>query len=65
MKLKEIRIQKGLSQKEVSELTGISQNYISELESGRHEATEYIIIKLCKGLKIDPNTLLDWNNINK
>lgn len=63
MKLKEIRKEKGLSQNKVYELTGISQNYISNLENGKHEATESVIIQLCKGLLIDPNILLGWDEL--
>lgn len=65
MKLKELRKQKGLSQYALSERAGISQNYISELENEKHEATEEIIIKLCIGLVVDPNTLLDWEEIKR
>ena len=60
MNLNQLRKQKGLSQYALAEKSGISQNYISELENEKHEATEEIIIKLCIGLEIDPNTLLGW-----
>ena len=63
MKLKEIRKKRNLSQYKVAELTGVSQNYISDLETEKHEATESIIIQLCIGLKIDPNTLLGWDEL--
>ena len=63
MRLKEIRKEKGLSQYELGEKAGVSQNYISDLENGKHEATEEIIIKLCKGLDVDPNTLLGWGKL--
>ena len=65
MKLKELRKQKRLSQYALSERSGISQNYISELENEKHEATEEIIIKLCIGLNTDPNTLLYWKERKK
>lgn len=63
MKLKEIRTEKNLSQYEVASLTGISQNYLSDLENNKHLATEIVIIQLCVGLKVDPNTLLGWNDL--
>lgn len=65
MKLKEIRVEKKLSQYELADRSGISQNYISELENGRHEATEEVIIKLCIALEVDPNTLLGWEKLKK
>lgn len=63
MKLKEIRTQKKLSQYEVAALTGVSQNYISDLETKKHEATECVIIQLCIGLNVDPNNLLGWEDL--
>ena len=62
MILKQIRIERNLSQNQLGKLCDVSQNYISELEANKHEATESIIIKLCKALAVDPNTLLDWIN---
>ena len=62
MKLKEIRVKKKLSQYLLAAKAGVSQNYISDLENGKHEATEEIIIKLCVGLDVDPNTLLGWKD---
>ncbi|MGL4875141.1 MAG: helix-turn-helix domain-containing protein [Clostridium sp.] len=60
MNLREIRVAKKLTQYELADLSGISQNYISELEQEKHEATETVILDLCKALEVDPNTLLDW-----
>lgn len=65
MLLKQIREELKISQKELSKRSGISQNYISELENEKHEATEYVIVRLCFGLGVDPNTLLGWNEIIK
>lgn len=62
MKLKKLREQKKMSQGKLAELSGISQNYISNIETGKHEATEGVIIKLCQGLEVDPNTLLGWED---
>lgn len=63
MLLKELREKRGLSQKQLSAKSGISQNYISEVENEKHEASEYVIIRLCIGLGVDPNTLLGWQEI--
>ncbi|MGL4875144.1 MAG: helix-turn-helix domain-containing protein [Clostridium sp.] len=60
MLLKEIRRAKKLTQYDLAHLSGISQNYISELEQEKHEATETLILKLCIALEVDPNTLLGW-----
>ena len=62
MKLKEVRKEKRMSQNQLAKICNVSQSYISELESGKHEATETIIIKLCLALATDPNSLIDWRN---
>lgn len=63
MNLKKIREERKITQSQLSDMCGISQNYISELENEKHEATEYIIIRLCIGLGIEPNELLGWRDI--
>ena len=55
-KLKEIRIKKGISQKELSEKTGISLKAISSYEQGSRDlikASFENIIKISKALKCD------------
>ncbi|QHZ52470.1 helix-turn-helix domain-containing protein [Paenibacillus larvae] len=53
-KRKEIR----LTQREVSQLTGLSRNYISDLESGRYLPSVETLVSLAEPLKLDLNALL-------
>lgn len=66
------RIQKcrrvaGLTQRQLSEMTGISQNHISRLERGIHIPHFDVIVKIAKALDISIDVLvedLSGDNIN-
>lgn len=49
-KLKEIRIDKGLSQAELAELVGVSRNTISSIETGQFSPTAKLALILCIAL---------------
>lgn len=51
--LREKRIQKKLTQEKVSELAGITDVYLQDLERGSYSATWLIWLKLCTILDID------------
>ena len=57
--LKKKRQEKLLSQEKLSALTGLSQGYISQLESGTKEPTIHTINKIAEILEICPLELLD------
>ena len=59
MRLREIRVGKGLTQTRLAELSGVSQTYISELELGRFQPTIKILRKLAKALDISITELID------
>jgi transcriptional regulator with XRE-family HTH domain len=50
--LKEIRRQKGLSQKDLSDASGVGQDTISGIESGRHEPRPSTLRKLAEALDV-------------
>lgn len=50
--IREARQFRGLSQAQISEMTGIPQNRISDYETARHEPTEETIIKLEEALDV-------------
>lgn len=65
LNLKKIRLDKKTTQKQLSEISGVSQSYISEIENNGHICTVYILCRLCKALGVTPNELLDksfWSN---
>lgn len=51
--LREKRIQKNLTQEKVSELAGITDVYLRDLEHGSYSATWLIWLRLCTILDID------------
>ena len=54
----DFRQKAGLSQKNVSVMTGIAQSELSKLEEGTHWPNLKTIIKFCKGLGISGNSFL-------
>ena len=54
LKLYKICINKRMSQSKLSRLTGISQSYISKIESGTQTPTLEIINKIAKTLDVCP-----------
>lgn len=59
-KIKEIRLKQGLTQKQLSHRSGLSQSYINELENGRKANPSIIVLdKLSVGLQIPLIELLE------
>ncbi|KOM89544.1 helix-turn-helix transcriptional regulator [Clostridium botulinum] len=56
--LKEIRENKGISERQLSKITGISQGYISDLESGKKSPTVRMLYRIANALEICPHYLL-------
>ena len=48
--LKEIRIEKGLSQQQLADLVGVSRNTISSIETGQFNPTAKLALILCVAL---------------
>lgn len=57
-RLKEIRIYKKMTQKELSNLANISQSVLSQYESGQVDPSATAIIQLCNALQISSDYLL-------
>ena len=51
-KLKERRIELGLSQKKLAEILGMHSNNIIEIEKGRRGLTVDSLVRYCKALKL-------------
>ena len=52
--IKELRGEKGVSQRELAGLLGISQTRVAHLESGRDTLTEEVKFRILRALKITP-----------
>lgn len=53
-----IRLERGLTQEQVAEISGFSQQYISGLETGQRNPTVVTLFELASALGTDPVTLL-------
>lgn len=60
LKLKEIRLDKGLRQQDIAELLGVSIAAASRYESEERKLDQDQIVKLCLGLDVTPDELLGF-----
>lgn len=52
--IKEVREEKGITQKELAEMTGLSRNYIAELENNKKKNASFeTILKIAEALNVD------------
>ena len=56
-RLKQVREEAKLSQLELSYKSGVSQNMITYIETGKRTPTLTTLLKLCKALNINPSVL--------
>ena len=49
-RMKEVRVEKGLSQAQLAELVGVSRNTISSIETGQFNPTAKLALILCIAL---------------
>lgn len=57
--IKNKRLEKKLTQKDVAQKVGLSRNYISDIENGRYMPSVETLIKIARFLKLDLNFLQD------
>ena len=58
-RLRELRLERGVSQEKLAELAGLHRNYVGVLERARQSATLDAICKLAAALNVRPADLLD------
>ena len=64
--LRSIRIEQGLSQEQLSEISGLHRTYLGSLERGERNPTLLTLIKISQSIKIDLSHLVDFEiNDNK
>ena len=61
IRLRSLRIQKGMTQTELAARLEVSQNAIFNWESGKREPSADNIEKLAKALEVSPAYLMGWN----
>ncbi len=58
LKIKDVRLTKKLSQNELAKKVGMSQGYLSELESNKKSPTLRQLCKIADALGVDPRELV-------
>ncbi|BBB92700.1 MAG TPA: helix-turn-helix transcriptional regulator [Methylomusa anaerophila] len=61
-KLANLRKARGWSQKKLSDKSGVSQTYISELEADKKQPTVFVVQKIAAALEMTVSELLDETN---
>lgn len=59
LKIKEYRKLKEITQKELSEMVGISQSFLSEIESGKYKITLELLCRIAKALEVNSYDLYE------
>ena len=57
-RLRQLRRERALSQRDLSRITGIAHDYISQLETDKREAQPRTIRKLAEALGVEPKVLM-------
>lgn len=56
-KVKELRLEKGLTQEKMAEIIGLEPNGLAQIESGRKFVSADVMSRLCNGLGVSPLVL--------
>lgn len=64
-RIRKIRLEKKLTQVELSDRVGIEDSALRRIESGRVNSTINMLRKIAKGLEIDVNELLSFEDKNE
>lgn len=62
-RIRELRMEKGMSQEEFAWFVGVHRTYIGQIERAEKNITLKNIEKICTALKIDPAELFDFKNL--
>ena len=60
-RLRELRCEKGLTQKQLAEKLNISNNHLSSVENGREMPSLELLLNICELLNVTPDYLLLGN----
>lgn len=60
-RLRNLRIQHGVSQEKLAELASLDRTYVSSVERGKRNISLINIFKLAEALHLPPSSLLDFS----
>jgi len=58
-RIQKLRTERGLSQEELADQSGLHRTYISHIERGSRNITVVGLCKVAKGLKLTPSELME------
>ena len=64
LRVKEIRLQKGMSQAELAERTDMSVPYISHIETAQKQASLESLVRIANALEVTVDRMLNGNQTN-
>lgn len=65
-RIKHFRRQKRITQKELSDLSGVSATYLSEIEGDKkNNITTCVLCDICRALELTPNDLIPKQNYQR
>ncbi len=59
LRVRQLRLERELSQEDLAELADLHRNYVSQIEGGRRNVSLLNILKLAQGLKVRPTKLIE------
>lgn len=57
--MRQLRLERDLSQEDLAELADLHRNYVSQIEGGRRNVSLLNILKIAQGLKVKPTKLIE------
>jgi transcriptional regulator with XRE-family HTH domain len=58
-RVRQLRLERKLSQEDLAELADLHRNYVSQIEGGRRNISLLNILRLAHGLKVRPGKLIE------